>query len=501
MYELERRLAIISVFDKTGLVEFCKSVTSHFDIVSTGKTAALLMASQISVQAVSDLTKFPEILDGRVKTLHPLLLGGILGMKDHSDEMTKMNIQPFGLVVVNLYPFEKIISRPHSETEALDNIDIGGVTLLRAAAKNYHEVLVVSSPEDYTRVSTAISNNEVTLELRKELARKAFQHTMRYDAIISNYFSSSEELPSDFVIAFENPQNLRYGENLHQNAKYYLEQGKSPFYTQIHGKDISYNNLVDFQAALGVLSGHEQPSCAIIKHTSPCGFASANDIETAFDHAFETDNLSAFGSVMGFNRPITERLATKLNAMFIDAIIAPSYDQNALGILKKKSKLILCTLNPSDIQKLSFRSIPNGILVQTTDVHTISEDDITVVSKRSPSPQELNDLLFAWKIVKYVKSNAAVISTHTRTVGIGVGQPSRIGAVELALNRAGDRARGAVMASDAFFPYRDSVDAAAARGITAIIAPGGSIRDKESIIAADEAGIALVWSGHRAFLH
>ncbi|TFG34018.1 bifunctional phosphoribosylaminoimidazolecarboxamide formyltransferase/IMP cyclohydrolase [Candidatus Thorarchaeota archaeon] len=499
--KLMRRLGLISVYDKTGIVEFCKSISSHFDFISTGKTADLLLSSEVPVRPVSDFTKFPEILDGRVKTLHPVLLGGILGMKDQHKEMGSLDILPIGLVVVNLYPFEEVISKTHSERDALENIDIGGVTLLRAAAKNYPEVIVVPSPQDYGEISTAIQNDEVTLELRKELAKKAFLYTTKYDAAISQYFSKSEKMPTNFVLAFDNPQDLRYGENWHQQARYYLELGKTPFYKQVHGKDISYNNLVDFYAALGTLSEHESPSCAIIKHTSPCGFASANDIETAFEHAFETDTLSAYGSVMGFNRRITKALALKLSAMFVDAIIAPDYDSKALEILKKKSKLILCTIDQFDIPRLSFRSIPNGLLVQTTDSRVINELDTTTVSKRKPSSQEFKDLLFAWKIVKYVKSNAAVVSKNTQTLGVGMGQASRIGAVELALRKAGERSNGAVMASDAFFPYRDSIDAAVERGITAIIAPGGSIRDSESIIAADESGIALVWSNLRAFLH
>ncbi|TFG27901.1 bifunctional phosphoribosylaminoimidazolecarboxamide formyltransferase/IMP cyclohydrolase [Candidatus Thorarchaeota archaeon] len=499
--KMMRRLGLISVYDKIGIVEFCKSISSRYDFISTGKTAGLLMSSDIPVRTVSNFTKFPEILNGRVKTLHPILLGGILGLKDQHEEMRNLDIPPVGLVVVNLYPFEEVISKTHSEKDALENIDIGGVTLLRAAAKNYPEVIVVSSPQDYDQVSAAILNDEVPLELRKELAKKVFLYTAKYDAAISQYFSKSEKMPTSFVLAFDNPQDLRYGENWHQEAKYYLESSKTPFYKQIHGKDISYNNLVDFYAALGILSEHEMPSCGIIKHSSPCGFASAIDIETAFDHAFETDTLSAFGSVMGFNRPITTELAIKLNAMFVDAIIAPSYESEALTTLKKKSKLILCTINHFEIPRLSFRSIPNGILVQTTDSRVISEGDITVVSKRTPTSYELKDLLFAWKVVKYVKSNAAVISKGTRTLGIGMGQTSRIGAVELALSRAKERTKGAVMASDAFFPYRDSIDAAVELGITAIIAPGGSIRDNESITAADESGIALVWSGLRAFLH
>jgi phosphoribosylaminoimidazolecarboxamide formyltransferase/IMP cyclohydrolase len=498
---LERDLAIISVHNKDGIVDFCRRVSSRYSFISTGKTAAVLQGTHIDVVQVSSFTEYPEILEGRVKTLHPKVLGGILGTDDQEDEMKRMGIQPIGLVVVNLYPFEEVISGHHAHADAIENIDIGGVALLRAAAKNYSRVIVVSSPNDYSRVADAIVNNQVTEELRKDLAKKAFLHTARYDTSIGHYLTEDGQFPQDLLLTYENPRNLRYGENLHQEARYYLLPGQNPFYTQIHGKDVSYNNLMDFCAAIGVLSEHVAPTCAIIKHTSPCGVASAENIETAFDHAFATDNLSAFGSVMGFNRPITKSLAEKLHAMFVDAIISPEYEASALKILEKKSKIILCTFNDFAVPGQSIRSIPNGILVQSTNTHLISRSDLTAVSKRAPSEQEIEALLFAWRVVKYAKSNAAVVSKGTRTLGIGMGQASRIGAVELALSRAGLGAEGAVMASDAFFPYRDSIDIAAEKGVTAIIAPSGSIRDKESIDAANEAGIAFVWSKVRAFLH
>jgi len=498
---LERRHAIISVFDKEGIVKFCETVSSHFDFISTGKTAMLLEESSIPVTKVSDFTNYPEILGGRVKTLHPKVMGGILGTIEQKSEIEKMDLQPIGLVVSNMYPFEQVISKKHELSDAIENIDIGGVTLLRAAAKNYHEVLVVSSPSDYERVATAICEDSITEELRKELAIKAFHHTAKYDITISRYLSSDVEWSSSFVMGLDNPQELRYGENWHQEAKYYLAPGSSPFYKQIHGKKVSYNNLVDFTSAIGVLSELDNPTCAIIKHTSPCGVSSSDDIESAFDDAFATDNLSAFGSVMGFNRPITEPLAKKLNAMFVDAVIAPEYEKGSLEVLTKKKKLILCTFNDYTIPDLTTRLVPNGILVQPSDSHIISEKDLKVVSDKQPSAQVLKELMFAWKIVKYAKSNAAVISTGTKTLGVGMGQTSRIGAVELALKRAGERSEGAVMASDAFFPYRDSIDAVTEKGVSAVIAPGGSIRDAQSITAANDAGIVFVWSEVRAFMH
>jgi phosphoribosylaminoimidazolecarboxamide formyltransferase/IMP cyclohydrolase len=498
---LEKRQGIISVFDKTGIVEFCKDIAPYFSYISTGKTAQVLQTADIPVTTVSDFIGFPEILDGRVKTLHPRILGGILGTRNQQAELQEHGISPIGLVVVNLYPFEEVISRAHELAEALDNIDVGGVTLLRAAAKNYQEVLVVSSPDDYDRVAAAITGEGVNINLRRELAEKAFLRTARYDIGISRYLCAGDLFPPEFVMGYESPRTLRYGENPHQDARLYLEHGKQPFYEELHGKSVSLNNLVDFAAAMGLFSEHSEPSCAIIKHTSPCGFASAEDIETAFDQAFATDNLSAFGSAMGFNRPITESLANKIHAMFVDAVIAPDYQGRAFDILATKKNVVLCRFMEYDMPDLSVRLVPNGILVQQADKRTLNEHDLTIVTRRKPTAKQLEELLFAWSVVKYVKSNAAVISTGTKTLGVGMGQTSRIAAVELALGRAGNRAKGAVMASDAFFPYRDSVDAAANAGITAIIAPGGSIRDRESIDAADEADIAMVWSGIRSFLH
>ncbi len=441
------------------------------------------------------------MLDGRVKTLHPKIMGGILGTSAHQKELEELDIPPFGLVVCNLYPFGQVISKPHELREALENIDIGGVTLLRAAAKNYHEVLVVASPDDYDRVVIAITNNDVSTELRKELAQKAFLHTAKYDIAISQYLTSEMQFPDSFVSAYENPIFLRYGENPHQEARYYLQPDKDSFFEQLHGKKVSLNNLVDFSTSMGLFSEYSDPACAIIKHTSPCGFATADDIESAFDDAFATDNLSAFGSVMGFNRRITTGLAKKLNAMFVDGIIAADYDDEAFRILSRKKNIILCKFKDYQMPHLSIRIVPNGLLVQPSDTRTLCEDDLSVVTKKAPTAQQMKDLLFAWKVIRHVKSNSALISKGTKTLGIGMGQTSRIGAVELALSRAGNRAMGAVMASDAFFPYRDSIDAAVKRGVSAIIAPGGSIRDSESIAAADEAGISMVWSGIRAFLH
>ncbi|MFX1283796.1 MAG: bifunctional phosphoribosylaminoimidazolecarboxamide formyltransferase/IMP cyclohydrolase [Promethearchaeota archaeon] len=500
---MKRNQGLISVFDKTGIVEFCKKVSSRYSFISTGKTAEILNAAKIPVKTVANHTGYPEILGGRVKTLHPKILGGILGTIDNSSEMKEMGIQPFGLVVVNLYPFQQVISQPHNLVDTTENIDIGGVTLLRAAAKNFREVIVICSLNDYNSVGDAIVGDTVSLDLRKELAKKAFLYTAKYDAIISKYFveKTNDLFPSTFILNFENPQDLRYGENWHQDARYYLQSNKNPFYKQLHGKKVSLNNLMDFHTAMGLFSEHTEPACAIIKHTSPCGFACAEDIETAFDHAFATDELSAFGSAMGFNRPITENLAIKLNAMFVDAIIAPQYEKEAYEILTRKEKIVLCKFEKYEMPQYSVRLIPNGLLAQSIDKHVIGEEDLRVVTKRSPTPQEVKDLIFAWKVVKYVKSNAAVVCINRKTLGIGMGQPSRVEAVKLALNRANDRSQGAVLASDSFFPFRDSIDAAGEKGIRGIIASGGSIRDSESIEAADEFKIVMVWTGIRCFRH
>ncbi|MFW9853499.1 MAG: bifunctional phosphoribosylaminoimidazolecarboxamide formyltransferase/IMP cyclohydrolase [Candidatus Thorarchaeota archaeon] len=500
---MDRPLALISVHDKTNIIEFCINLSSHFKFIATGNTTKHLREGEVEVQEVSSLTKFPEILDGQVKTLHPNLMGGILGRASQNNELSKLNITPIGMVVVNLYPFSQVVSRSHEVGEALDNIDIGGVTLLRAGAKNYPEVIPVCAVDDYPWISKAIIDGSMDLELRKYLARKAFGYTAVYDVSIANYFHGLEKdaYPDPLLMNFENPQELRYGENWHQDARYYLLPGKKPFFTQLHGRKVSLNNLVDFYAAMGLFSEHTQPSCAIIKHTSPCGFASAPKIETAFDDAFATDNLSAFGSAMGFNRPITIPLAKKLNRIFVDAIIAPDFDSKAFEILSQKERIVICKFNDYEIPTASVRFVPNGLLLQPTDTRILTEEDLKVVSRVQPRNHEIQELTFAWKVGKYVKSNSAVISTGTKTVGIGMGQTSRIGAVDLAIRRAGSRAKGSVLASDAFFPFRDCVDAAAEAGITAIIAPGGSIRDAESIKAADEHEIALVWSGVRAFLH
>lgn len=497
-------LAILSVYDKTGLIEFAREISNTYTIVCSGGTAKILSEANIPLKYVEEITGFPEILDGRVKTLHPNIHAGILAKKNesHRFQLNQHNINRIEMVVCNLYPFYEVTSSEHHLDDAIENIDVGGSTLIRSAAKNYHNVIVVVDPPDYPAVLKKLP--DINEEFRLELAQKAFAVSASYDTHISNYFlkQTSEMFGPRYNLTAHHPIHLRYGENWHQKGVYYLNEGYEPFYEQLHGREVSFNNIVDLLAVLRLLSEHEKPTAVIVKHTSPCGVACANNIETAFDHAFETDQISAYGAVMGFNLPITSGLAVKLNAIFVDIMIATDYEPEALEILKQKERIILLKLNPKmQLPEMSVRHVPNGIIVQDADMQNITIDDLEFVSKRKPTEEQIQDLLWAWKVLKYVKSNSAVVVKGTRTLGIGMGQTSRIGAVKLAVERAGEKANDAVIASDAFFPYADSVEHAANLGIKAIIAPGGSIRDCESIKAADKMDVALVWSKTRCFLH
>lgn len=497
-------LAILSVFDKSGIIEFAKEISKYYTIVCSGGTAKTLSEADIPIKFVEDLTGFPEILDGRVKTLHPNIHGGILAKNNqsHQSQLREHKIIPVKLVVCNLYPFYEVINSTHQLDEAIENIDIGGSTLIRSAAKNYHNVIVVVDPSDYSSLIGKLPKIDDAHRLK--LAQKAFAVSASYDTHISNYFlkQTGEPFGPRYNLTAHHPIHLRYGENWHQNGVYYLNEGNEPFYEQLHGREVSFNNIVDLLAVLRLLSEHEKPTAALVKHTSPCGLACSSDIETAFDHAFETDEISAYGAVMGFNRTVTAGLARKLNAIFVDIMIATDYEPEALEILKQKERIILLKLNPSmKLPDMSVRYVPNGVLVQNADMQDITIDDLDYVSKRKPTDEQTQDLLWAWKVLKYVKSNSAVVAKGTRSLGIGMGQTSRISAVKLAVERAGEKANGAVLASDAFFPYADSVEHAASLGIQAIIAPGGSIRDCDSIEAADRLDIALVWSKTRCFLH
>jgi len=501
-----QKTALISVSDKTGVIDFAKNlVKSGYRVISTGGTAKLLEKNKITVTKVSDVTKFPEILGGRVKTLHPAVFGGILAKpeKAHRDELKKHDIDAIDLVCVNLYPFADTISKPKIKlAEAIEQIDIGGVTLLRAAAKNFARVTVVANPARYDEVSEKISKKKLDAKTRQSLAAEAFSQTARYDQLISSYLGAEQILP-----VFGEAEELRYGENPHQQAWLYREfLPTNPGVAGsevLQGKALSFNNLVDAQVALGAVADFKKPTASVIKHACPCGIASAAKIETALKNALDADKKSPFGGIIALNRPCDKKCAELISPIFMEVVIAPSFTADARKILAKKKNLRLLevgknlkTAGEKDVKKVS-----GGLLVQSVDGSVVTEKDLKCVTKKQPSRREIADLVFAANCVKHVKSNAIVLARDGVTVGIGAGQTARVDAVEIAKAKAGTRASGSVMASDAFFPFGDSVEAAAAAGVTAIIQPGGSIRDEESIRAADAAGIAMVFSGVRAFRH
>ncbi len=514
-----RPIALISVHNKNGIVQFAKKLQKSHHLVSTGGTWKVLVEGGVSCQKIEELTNFPEILEGRVKTLHPLIFGGILANRKKEDHLTTLEtlqIAPIDVVVCNFYPFEEKTKEQNlSSEELLEWIDIGGPTLVRAAAKNYMEVLIITDPADYDWVGKYFDEAKpIPMEARQYLATKAFEMVMRYDIAIYRYFQSQqgwipfhqeETSPwgTTFVLHGVPVRKLRYGENPHQRAWYHLvENEEKPFFRQLHGKPVSYNNLLDCLTALRILRYFDQPAAAIIKHTSPCGVAAAPTLEQAFLDAFNTDKLSAYGSFMGFNKVIDYTTAIHLHNMFVDGIIAPGYADEAFEILSRKQRIMLLELDPDfTFPTFDITMLPNGFMVQDFDDYVLTEKDLTVVSEIQPTKKDIEDLLFAWKVVQNLKSNAAVVTIDTKTLGCASGKTSRIDAVKYACDKAGDRAKGAVLASDAFFPFRDSIDHAASVGIRAVLAPGGSIRDPESINAANEHGIPLLFSKYRAFRH
>jgi len=512
--------ALISVSDKSGIVEFCRDLHQlGINLLSTGGTARALADHHIPVTEVSDYTGFPEMMDGRVKTLHPKVHGGILGRRGIDDEiMTENGIQAIDLVVVNLYPFEQTIANPDCDLEtAIENIDIGGPTMIRAAAKNYADVAVVVDPSDYVAILAELKSNENCLSqpTRFNLALKSFEHTARYDTAISVYLGAinQNKFPKTLNLQFYLSQSMRYGENPHQQAAFYLENkpasGTIAASKQLQGKELSYNNIADADAALEcVKSFTEQFACVIVKHANPCGVAVADDLLTAYDQAYATDPTSAFGGIIAFNRELDDLTASEIiKRQFVEVIIAPSLSEAALAVLSAKQNIRVLECGQwQEINKDSFdfKRVAGGLLVQDRDTGQITSDDIKVVSKRKPSEQELTDLLFAWKVAKFVKSNAIVYCKHNRTIGVGAGQMSRVYSARVAAIKAADEGllvEGSVMASDAFFPFRDGIDSAAEAGITAVIQPGGSVRDDEVIAAADEHNIAMVFTGMRHFRH
>jgi phosphoribosylaminoimidazolecarboxamide formyltransferase / IMP cyclohydrolase len=516
--------ALISVSDKNGIEDFARALAGQgVDILSTGGTAALLSKAGIKVTEVSDHTGFPEIMDGRVKTLHPKIHGGILARRDeasHIDAMKKQGIEDIDMVVINLYPFVKTVQSGASFEDCIENIDIGGPAMVRAAAKNHDFVSIITSADDYGRVleDMKANNGGVSYELRKELAANAYAHTAAYDSAISNWFAGqSGDHPKNFSVAGTLKQVLRYGENPHQTAALYVDGGKrlgAALATFLQGKELSYNNLNDTNAAFELVSEFENPAVAIIKHANPCGVASGKDMLSAYKSALLCDPVSAFGGIIALNRPLDKATAEEITKIFVEVIIAPSVDKDALEILKKKDKIrVLATGEMPKREQLPriITRIAGGFLVQDADGVHITKKDLKVVTKRAPSEQELNDMLFAFTVAKHVKSNAIVYARDGATVGIGAGQMSRVDSSRIAAWKAGEAAKGAglkeslakgsVVASDAFFPFADGLISAAEAGVTAVIQPGGSIRDNEVIAAADERGLAMVFTGVRHFRH
>ena len=502
--------AIISVSDKSGVVELARALKeSGAEILSTGGTAKLLVENSIEVTKVSDFTGFPEILDGRVKTLHPKIHGGILARRSdnaHIKQMEEHGIRPIDMVVINLYPFEATVAKEGvSEQDAVENIDIGGPSMIRSAAKNFADVAVVTDPTDYPEIISDLKHSGgLTLEKRKVLSIKAFGRTSQYDRAIHKHFSEKSIIDDTLTAGLTKVSDLRYGENPHQSAAFFVKT-KDEIYTgenQLHGKELSYNNIVDLDAALQHVREYDQTACVIIKHTNSCGVALDDDQATAYKKALSCDALSAFGGIIGFNRPVTADTAKELSKLFLEAIIAPDYDEEALAILKKKKNLRLIKPKNFALQQHDYiKYVVGGVLKQSPDDVTLDEKTLKVVSKRQPSKEEMESMKFAWTVAKHVKSNAIIYAKDGITVGIGAGQMSRVDSSKIAASKAQSPVKGCVMASDAFFPFRDGIDAAGKAGITAVIQPGGSVRDEEVIAAADEYDMAMVFTGIRHFRH
>jgi len=517
------RRALISVSDKTGIVDFASALRQHgVEILSTGGTYRLLRDSGIEVVEVSEHTGFPEMMDGRVKTLHPKIHGGILGRRGMDDQvMNDHDIAPIDLVVVNLYPFEATVARPDCDlASAIENIDIGGPTMVRAAAKNHQDVTIVVDADDYPRVLGEMTTHQGGLPhaTRFDLAVKAFEHTAAYDSAIANYLggrtsdNDNPAFPRTLNLNYRKAQDMRYGENPHQRAAFYVErngqEASVSTAVQLQGKELSFNNVNDTDAALECVKPFADPACVIVKHANPCGVAIGVDIDQAYELAFATDPTSAFGGIIAFNRELDGATAKKIvDRQFVEVIIAPGISDEARGVLaaKKNVRVMACgSLEGNRLSAYDFKRVTGGLLVQDRDLGMVDLNSITVVTERQPGEEELNDLLFAWEVAKFVKSNAIVYARQGRTIGIGAGQMSRVYSARIAGIKAADEGlevAGSVMASDAFFPFRDGIDAAAEAGIRAVIQPGGSMRDQEVIDAANEHGIAMVFTGMRHFRH
>jgi phosphoribosylaminoimidazolecarboxamide formyltransferase / IMP cyclohydrolase len=514
--------ALLSVSDKTGVVEFARELVGlGWDLASTGGTAALLREAGLHVTDVSDITAHPEMMDGRVKTLHPAVHAGILARRDRADDMAALaqhDYRAIDMVVVNLYPFHEAVAAGSALARAMEKVDIGGPTMLRAAAKNHAAVTVVVDPTDYGRVLDTLKSDGDTAALRRDLAMKVFAHTARYDAAIADYFATFQPadpaaLPERIALSLERVQPLRYGENPDQAASFYAEPapppGSLPQLRQLHGKELSFNNLLDVDAAVGAVSAFaddDAAACVIIKHTTPCGMAVAGDPLHAYRNALACDPVSAFGGIVALNTTIDARMAADLAEIFLEIVIAPAFDPGALELLtrKKNLRLIELPIVTAAGDELDFKRVRGGFLVQQRMSMQFDEAAWRVVSQRAPEANEMADLRFAWRACASVKSNAIVLAREGRTIGIGAGQMSRVDASRLAVMKARDQnadTSGTALASDAFFPFRDGVDAAAEAGVACIIQPGGSVRDTEVIAAADEHGISMVFTGRRVFRH
>lgn len=514
--------ALLSVSNKNGLVDFAKALHAlDVELLSTGGTARLLSEEGIPVTEVGDYTGFPEMLDGRLKTLHPKIHGGLLGIRDnpeHAASMRGAGIEPIDLVVVNLYPFRETVAAADCTLErAIENIDIGGPAMLRSAAKNHHYVGVVTNPEDYPHIARELADNAGGLshETRFDLARKAFTHTAQYDQAISDYLwrddaaRHGETLPQHLNLSLTKLQDLRYGENPHQSGAFYrdpeLALGTLANFKQLQGKELSYNNIADSDAAWECVKTFDQPACVIVKHANPCGASEAPTLREAYANALQCDPTSAFGGIIAFNRELDAETATALIELFVEVIVAPGVASDASAVFARKANVrVLSIPNIGKGNKLDFKRVGGGVLVQSADARNVTAPDLKVVTQAQPTPQQLVDLIFAWRVAKFVKSNAIVFAADGRTLGIGAGQMSRVDSTRIAAwkaQNAGLNLSGSAVASDAFFPFRDGVDVVAEAGARAIIQPGGSMRDAEVIAAADEHGIAMVYTGVRHFRH
>ncbi|OQB16082.1 MAG: Bifunctional purine biosynthesis protein PurH [Firmicutes bacterium ADurb.Bin193] len=508
--------ALISVSDKTGVVDFARELCAlGYEIISTGGTSKTLEDAGIKVINVSDVTGFPECLDGRVKTLHPKVHAGILAIRsddEHMKTLKTLDVEPIDILAVNLYPFKQtILKEGVTFEEAIENIDIGGPTMIRAAAKNHRDVAVVVDPADYGLLIDALKAGGLSEEQRARLAFKVFEHTASYDAMIADFLgkvTGQDRLRNTLTLTFEKAQDMRYGENPHQSAAFYREIGKLSggiaSAKQLHGKELSYNNIADADAAISVIKEFDEPAVVAVKHANPCGVAVGKDIYEAYVRAYNADPVSIYGGIVAANREIDAKTATEISKIFLEIVVAPSFTDEAFEIIAQKKNIRILELKDISVKNspdaLELKKVAGGLLVQTLDTE-LTGDELRVVTEKQPTEKEMQDLLFAWRVVKYVKSNAIVLAKDGATTGVGPGQTNRITALNLAVNYAGEAAMGSVMASDAYFPFSDCVEAAAKAGITAIIQPGGSIRDEDSIKLCNEKGIAMVFTGMRHFRH